>query len=394
MADLSTSLFFLTFAFLPFGQLTKLPLKIEGASVYLHDLFLAGLWFWLIITKSGKLVKQKLFKRMLLFVIIAGFSWLINFFHFGNNSLLNIGYLLRLVLFFSVYFAVLFLDQNKIEILKLIKRSIFWLAIAGWIQYLFFPDLTKLKYFNWDDHYFRMTGSLLDPNFFGLMLVLGFGLELWQGKSFLKKAFYLVSLGLTFSRGSWLAFLLMVLFWGVNQLFGQLEFKNFKQRLKQNFKKSFNVSAAFFWICLSLIVFFLIPKPAGEGGNLTRTVSVASRYHSWIKAVEIFRQKPILGVGFNNYRLAQKEKGFLDSDNWRTNHAGAGADNSYLFVLATCGILGLIAFGYFLSALSPWWLMMPVAVHSLFNNSWFYPWVIIFVLAIAGLAKLPKEDKI
>jgi len=90
--------------------------------------------------------------------------------------------------------------------------------------------------------------------------------------------------------------------------------------------------------------------------------------------------------------LAQKEKGYLNSSNWQTNHAGAGADNSYLFVLATSGTIGLIAFGYLMFSFSPWWLMAPIMVHSLFNNAWFYPWVIILAFVVTSLDKLQKED--
>ena len=387
-------IFFLIFVFLPFGQLAKLPLGVVGVSVYLHDFLLLILWLWLIVFKRDQVFKDKLFKRGLLFVIVAFLSWLVAYFSYGKASLFNLGYLVRVVLLSGVYFVLPFFDKSKDQILKLVRLSIFWLILFGWVQYLFFPDLTMLKYLGWDDHYFRMTGSLLDPNFFGLMVVLGFGLELWQGKSFLKKMLYLISLGLTYSRSSWLSFVLMVVCWGVNLLFSKTALKSFGQRVKQNLKKGFKAAGVFVWLSLALVVFFLLPRPEGEGGDLARTASVISRYRSWDQAVEIFTERPLLGVGFNNYRLAQKDKGYLSQADWQTNHAGAGADNSYLFVLATTGVLGLIAFGYFLSSLSPWWLMAPIMVHSLLNNSWFYPWVLVFVFAVSGLDKLQKKDNL
>ena len=54
-------------------------------------------------------------------------------------------------------------------------------------------------------------------------------------------------------------------------------------------------------------------------------------------------------MGFNAYRYAQNKYANLTDAKWQTTHSGAGTDNSFLFVLATTGILGFLAYVYLLS---------------------------------------------
>ena len=102
-------------------------------------------------------------------------------------------------------------------------------------------------------------------------------------------------------------------------------------------------------------------------GDLFRQETAIARVESWVSAIQIWRENPVLGVGFNMYRYVDGE----------TGRAGAGVDNSFLFVLATTGIIGLLAY------LNMWRTIIKgkyaiVAVlftHAMFNNALFYPWV-------------------
>jgi hypothetical protein len=91
-------------------------------------------------------------------------------------------------------------------------------------------------------------------------------------------------------------------------------------------------------------------------------------------------------VGFNAYRYAQRDYGFLEEERWQLSHAGAGADSSLLFVLATTGILGLGAYlkiwlkvleksGSKKNRLLVLTVLGVLLSHSLFLNSLFYPWI-------------------
>ena len=136
----------------------------------------------------------------------------------------------------------------------------------------------------------------------------------------------------------------------------------------------------------------LLPRPGGEGVRLERTTSSLARLENWKKGLEIIKDQPLFGVGFNTLRYAQKDYGFLTS-NWRKTHAGAGLDSSLLFVWATTGLTGLIVFLYFLKgvfktkSLVIKASLLALIAHSFFNNTLFYPWVIIWFWLILGLEK-------
>jgi len=96
-----------------------------------------------------------------------------------------------------------------------------------------------------------------------------------------------------------------------------------------------------------IIGIILLPKNlGGEGVKLLRTASLISRSEYLNNAIIIFIDHPVLGVGFNSYRYAQHRYGFIDDISLKTSHAGSGTDNSFLFVLATTGIIGFTVYLY------------------------------------------------
>jgi O-antigen ligase len=246
----------------------------------------------------------------------------------------------------------------------------FLFILLGLFQYFFFPDLRWLVYFGWDDHYYRLVGTLLDPSYTGLLLVLLIIYLLKEVRD-RGKFYYLylllafISLLLTYSRSSYLSFLAVVplLFWN-------------RKRIFIFFLTSFLIFLLFFASVL------LLPQPNGEGVNLTRTSTIYSRLKSQRQAWSIFKKNYLIGVGFNNYRVASRHYGFLDNENWKKNHAAAGVENSFLFVLATTGILGGLMFLKFIidyaKRRNNLIFILPIALHSMFNNSFFYPWIMLF----------------
>ncbi len=444
------------FLLLPLGQLQELPLGISGVSIYVHDLVLAVMWLWILVKMIrhpepvaagegspggffARAQNDRWVKRFFVFTVIGLLSWLINYFHWGKASFIGLGYLVRWFLLSAPMFLFVILNPQKrvkdpkgdsssqsgvgIRMTQLLKKSIFLLTLFGWLQYLIFPDLTRMDYFGWDDHFYRLTGTLLDPNFFGALMVIGLGLELCHPEpgitgegspggffaraqndaaSFFKKTFYLITLGLTYSRSSYIAWLVLLFGWGINKIFAPIHLQGDPSATRRGrevnkhlggglvkiltlplriFVRSLTAYSVYFWLTVSAIIFILLPRPAGEGGNLARTASIVGRLDNINQSQEIIRKYPIVGVGFNNYRLAVKEAGF-PVENIDTNHAAGGADNSFLFVWATTGILGLIAFIWLISSLRPWWLILPIVIHSLFNHSLFYPWVLLYIWAI------------
>ncbi|MFH0979866.1 MAG: O-antigen ligase family protein, partial [Candidatus Roizmanbacteria bacterium] len=119
------------------------------------------------------------------------------------------------------------------------------------------------------------------------------------------------------------------------------------------------------------------PKPTGEGVNLTRTFSIISRVEDYREGINLFIKKPILGYGYNRLRYVR---------NIQDSHAGASFSSSYLTILVSSGIMGLIGL---MSLVRLIWkkkknfrfLLLFLAVVSLFDNVLLHP----FVLFLSGV---------
>ena len=81
--------------------------------------------------------------------------------------------------------------------------------------------------------------------------------------------------------------------------------------------------------------------------NLFRQTSSNARLANYDVALKVIQDHPVFGVGFNSYRYTKDLYG-LDHD-WvdSPSHADAGVDNSFLFILATTGILGFTCYSWF-----------------------------------------------
>lgn len=397
--------FFLFLIASPFGQLARLPFSFLPPEVhlYLTDLFLfftLFIWFsWHFLSKK-KIIFPSLVKPILIFFSFALLSLFINLPRLNQSEgIISSLYLLRWLLYAGLYFFVFdYARQFKTNYFKIKNFALtlaslgIILALFGLIQYLLWPDLRTFEVAHWDPHYYRVVSTFLDPGFTGLILV--FTLALLAGIYAQKPQRRLVFLGalvylalaLTYSRSSFLAFLFAA---------GTLSWLKKRGQI--------------FLIALLLVVFtllFLPRQPGGEGVKLERWASIEARLINWQQSLKIFADHPFFGVGFNTYRYAQKDYGFLKND-WRQNHAGAGADSSFLFVLATTGLFGFFAylnlwreafrlvysrssFSFFaLSLLAVFWGLWS---HSFFLNSQFYPWVMAWVWLLLGSLEVSKTE--
>jgi len=301
-------------------------------------------------------------------------------------------YLLRFAIYFGFFLALIDLAKSSEKFLNYLLAIGASFGLFGALQLILWPNLKALEAIGWDPHFYRLTSTFLDPNFAGLILVFTFLISL---ASFLKKRewkffflamFLFICVFLTQSRSS-----LLALFFGISI------FCFFKLNLKA--------------ILLAVIVLAvgasLVPKPAGEGGKFLRTYSINARMVGYSNAIEVIKDNLLFGVGFNTYRYIQRDYGFLDKTSWKENNAGAGIDSSLLLVLATTGIIGLIAFlwqGVFFIKLA--WKRKTsdegiiflssagaLLIHSLFVNSMFYPWIMGWMaVLLAGTAQI-KESK-
>ncbi|MBN1263770.1 MAG: O-antigen ligase family protein [Candidatus Pacebacteria bacterium] len=410
---MAQAFFWLFLLVYPFGQFSKVPQFFlpSEAKVFLTDIFLfLTLLSWVIFHKiTGKKIRlPSLSQPILAFFCLAGFSLLANvfFMSFGESIIASL-YLWRWLFYAGLYFFVYDFGfllwpglsiQDKLA--KLLAQLGFVLALLGLIQYLVWPDLRALEFFDWDPHYFRVVSSFLDPGFTGLVLVFALVLivsELIRKKKSKKKVWILsakgvvvyLALALTYSRSSYLAYLTAAAIIGY-------------------FKKSIR----FFLIALTILVLTIFVLPRGSGGEgvkLSRLASIEARIKNWHQSWVIFTDHPVWGVGYNRYRYVQRDYGFL-GQNWQRTHAGAGADSSLLLVLATTGITGFFIylwlwfrmFGLVLAGvkkgkkndfcLAILAILASLWTHSFFLNSQFYPWVMIWVWLLMASVEVLKVD--
>ena len=271
------------------------------------------------------------------------------------------------------------------------KRQTFWalalftllLALTGFIQLKIQPDFTAFEDLGWDPHQNRLLSTWFDPNFVGglfafiIPLFLGIALDKKSLRKFLFPLVGLVSIALvlTLSRSAYLAFLIALFVFG--------------------FFRSIKLLAAF-GIGLILLVavlpsvqdrFVSLYENARSFFTETYTIPDASarlRFASWDEAWELFKEKPLLGHGYNRYKFAALQLGTLDD---LEIHSASGSDSSLLNILATTGILGFFPFislyvllaiqafknrkkGFSLGFLAG---LCGLFVHSIFVNSLLFP---------------------
>lgn len=373
----------------PLGEVVTITfgqgIRINPLDVGAFFITFVGLFYWLLHKKTI----PKLFIWFGVFLLTCIISLLVNSFKLRINELtIAILYFFRFIMYAGSVVTVWMLpNKKKLNILIILFGSGCLLLFFGYIQYFFFPSLRGLTYEGWDPHLYRMFGTFLDPNFFGSFLVLFillslYLLGLWKKyKVVLTIITFLAVIGLflTFSRSAYIAL-------GVG-IVTFLFCKGYKRKIAQ----SLGVL-----LVIGLLVVFLLARQS-EGTNLLRTASTAARFNNLFRAGKIIQDYPIFGVGFNAYKYAQHTEGFIGGMGWEDSHSSNGVNNSYLFVWATTGIIGLIAYVLFLWKIYMYSLQekqygalvfasfAAISINSLFENSLFYSFILLWLFVLCGL---------
>ncbi|MDP3948292.1 MAG: O-antigen ligase family protein [bacterium] len=317
----------------------------------------------------------------LIFIAVTGVSLIFTPLHLKPvEYIISFSYTIRFFLYvifawltFSGAFGNIQKNLGKVFLLSGIS-----FAVLGILQFIFFPDSSFLTIAGWDPHYFRTVSTFLDPNFAGAFLVLILLLlPALRGVITTKQSsliFILVYLALltTFSRSSYLMFLV-----------SGLTFSFLKK------SKIFAFATIILFVIL-LAGFQVYTNLVSEPRNIDRARSASFRLNTWQQGLTLFQSHPFLGVGFNSYRYALKDYN-LGDEQFLQSHGSSSNDSSLLFVASTTGILGLLAYLYFL-----WILFKPsngnfiltagvagLLIHSLFANSLFYPPILAWILLIS-----------
>lgn len=382
-------LFFLLLASFTIGQLGRVEIY-PGVNLYLHDMVITVMAMRLFLQR-GISIKDKLVVPLSVFSVVALLSLILNPLKLNLSQLTSSGlYLLRFNLYASVYFYLqkYIEKKNKEKIIYGIILVGVIVSILGFIQLWLYPDIRNISYLGWDPHFGRLVSTFLDPNFTGIILVLGLlpSLVIWCQEKLINKrkvicfTFFAIIFGaliLTFSRSSWLAFtsgsFIVLLLLRKIKIFLAL-------------------------ILILLICIVLVPKPKGEGGNLSRQTSVIARADNYSRYLKLFAEKPVIGYGFNTVRYLNLKYQLIPTEEIIINHAASGVDNSFLFILITTGIAGLSSYLFLVNVMlgllvrnrDLYSLIIlgsfgAIIVHSMFQNTLFYPWVMIFMWMIIAL---------
>lgn len=363
------------------GQIVKIPLSNFGGLTIL-DISAFLLVGWGLLKLKLRLKKPPLYMNIGLAFTFLGLSSLaITPLHLSPTEFLaSIFYPIRLAVFLLLawvaYSGGLLINSSKFFIF-----CGFLLALVGIIQLLIIPDLYFLQQNGWDPHYFRVVSTFLDPNFLGAFLVISL-IIMFQNLAIAKKwnialfSLIYLTLLLTFSRSSYLMFFIS---------FSSLSL--LKKSIKV-FILSVTLSAGLF------LGFQIYTYGVTQPRNIDRGKSASSRINTWQQGNDIFQKSPIIGVGFNSYRFALREYG-LAGDEFLSSHGSSSNDSSLLFVLSTTGIIGIIVYLSFLlsiakSNLTALSIVLGLLAHSIFNNSLFYPPLLLSILFLPIL-NIPKK---
>jgi O-antigen ligase len=383
----------------PIAEIGRVQL-LNGIAVSVNDILLLAViivWLFTHFIKKQSFAVGKLLKPILIFSGIGLISLLLNLPSLGINNLFASSlYLIRWIAYALIYVIVNEFEpkfKQRIAYALLISGTI--VVTLGYLQFFLYPSLRNLYYLGWDEHLYRMFSSFLDPNFAGVffviffIFVLSFVFNFLKQKSYIKTLFTLaislatlIAIYLTYSRSALLMLAISVITYLIVK--GQ--------------KKLIAVAL----LAIVLIIFILPKSFTTEGTNFLRAVSSEARVKTAQESLVIIQKSPIYGVGFNAYRFAANKLGIVTGQEWQTSHGGAGTDNSFLFVLATTGIIGLIIYLNLLHRIIILGLnnlrknkyaivlissLAGLLISSLFINSLFYVFILEWVWILASFTE-------
>jgi hypothetical protein len=380
--NLDNIFIFLFLAIFPLGQVIRLWILQPLDAV-------VGLAAIYVIVK--KLPRPPAFKYLEDFLFVAVSTWVLSIFWFNQIEVLyGLLYLLRLAAYFYFLIYVVNFVRSDSNHKKLLVDSLLVISAAsaffGWIQFVWVPSIKPFFVLGWDEHLYRLVGTFLDPVYVGLTIVFGLIISITrfietQRKMYLFLVMFLLgSLAFTYSRASYLAFFAGAAFIGI-------------------YKKKIRLIAFIFLALVTAII--LLPTSGNQILRFTRSFTAIARIANYKTTFEIFAKSPVFGIGYNNLCLANQK--YVGPQKF-SSHSCSGSDSSLLFILATTGIIGLIAFSYMLIKLSGFLIpdsnsrilissFAALLIHSIFSNSLFYPWVMGWMVILLGISLRSKIKK-
>lgn len=386
------------------GQLGRLPLPGQGGGLLISDftvplVLLAALWHG---QRNCGMVYLAL-GLVLPFLLWSLFSLAINAADLSLPAIgLAVAYWVRLSSQLLLLPALLALASRETS--RQLMRQLLWLipiclAILGMLQLLIVPSLEGIGR-GWDPHSYRLVATWLDPNFIGglfaimIPVVLATAWASWQWSAL---AVIVSALLLTQSRSSLVTLLIGCLFASPLVLI---------LIARRTYPTTLIIRLASLGSLLGMVVILaglLLGNRAG--GLFTFDPTVTLRLNALTEVWQLAAEHSGLGVGYNAYQFAAMQAGLIGDF---TVHSRAGADNSWLTLWVTTGIVGIVLW------LLPWsWVAGRLArrvwyqhdrvalaglmalviwvVHSQLVNSLLYGHLLIVVMMLLGVILTKPE---
>lgn len=282
--------------------------------------------FWLVkFSLSNKLITNYKFKGFLIPMSIFTFSIFLSGVNNWNDEILSNKFMFSFLFFFILINEIKSKKQIK-RILSLLLLSSIIASFYGLYQY-YFLDYPRIKSFS-----FSLTfGNLIAVMVMFLTIYIFWGDLNKKNRIILFILNIIFSLNLFFaqSRGAWLAFIAGIF------ILGLIKSKKL---------------IILFLIILTLLFLFLPPQYINRfkssfdiSYDLDNNRSNSYRIAMWITALNILKDNPIVGLGYDNYRTplsdhykveAIKSKGFIH------------VHNTFLQFAAELGLFGFFSFLY------------------------------------------------
>ncbi len=402
----------LTVALLFAGQLGRVPLLMAGqkdAPLLLVDVLVVAVFgAGLLLALSGRSLKvDRTGALALAFAAAAGVSTALAIPHFEltvTEFAFSSAYLVRWLLYFGLYLAVInFVRRSDVfAVVDSWRMGILIFTGFGILQAVFLPNFAQRVfpgadlYLDWDPQGHRLVSTFLDPNFAGafiamgllvLLAMLSYGAAVprWQ------LLVLFVGLALTLSRGALLAFMAgaCVIVAG----------RGLSRRL---------VRLAAPGAVLGVAMLPWVLEYAIRYNKLFIDASALTRVVGWLKAIALFLEYPVFGIGFNTLGFVSQRLG--DDTIAR---ASFGLDGGLLFIAVLTGTVGVTLyctiFGSALWRCRQVWhnpsqapaerglalgtaaASVAILVHSVFLNTLLYPFLLVPLWVLWGLVFLIRR---
>ncbi|CCU81050.1 hypothetical protein HSACCH_02543 [Halanaerobium saccharolyticum subsp. saccharolyticum DSM 6643] len=304
--------------------LTCFSIFISNAAINIGSILTILFWLIKIILKD-KIISSYDFKGFLIPMSIFTLSIFISGLNNWNNEILSNKFM------FSFLFFFIFINEikNKKEvkiIISLLMASSIIASIYGLYQY-YFLDYARIKAFS-----FSLTFGNLIAVMVTTMIIYIFWSDLNKRTKiilFLINFIFVLNLIFSKSRGAWLAFIVGIFVLGLIKsrklivlflVFLTILFLVMPPQYTNRFKSSFDISYDF-----------------------EENSSNAYRIAMWKTAIDIIKDNPVIGLGYDNYRTPLSDKYKVDEIKPK---GYIHVHNTFLQFGSEIGLFGLFSFLY------------------------------------------------